>query len=342
MKKYFAGSLITGSEITDFFIMRSLAVRVGTNQRQYIDMTLGDKSGEVSAKKWNATEEDINEIKSYGENPIIKIRGSVTEWNGKQQLKVTRFRIAREDDNLDMNDFVKTAPFPGKEMYDEIMSYVDEITDDELKTIARAVMERNHEKLLYYPAASKNHHAQMSGLLYHMKRMLLMGVKACEVYTELDKDWVITGVIIHDIEKINEIISNKWGVSPGYSMEGQLLGHIVQGVCMIDKLAEEFGTSREKAVMLEHMILSHHYEPEFGSPKRPMFAEAELLHHLDNLDAKLFDFEEKLEVVPPGEFTDRIWTLDNRKLYKPTFKKPTEDPSYDEDEPKFKGPFTIK
>ncbi len=321
MKINYAASLVTGSEITDFFIMTSLAVRVGTNQRQYIDITLSDKSGEISAKKWNATKEEIDEIKSYGDNPLIKVRGSVTEWNGKQQLKITLFRKAREEDELDMNDFVKTAPFPGQQMYDEIMSYVDEITDNELQVIARAVMERNHEKLLYYPAATKNHHAQMSGLLYHIKRMLLMGVKACEVYTELDRDWVITGVIIHDIEKLNEIRSNEWGVSPGYSVEGELLGHIVQGVRLIDKLADEFGTSREKAIMLEHMILSHHYEPEFGSPKRPMFAEAELLHHLDNLDAKLFDFEEKLMPVPPGEFTDRIWTLDNRKIYKPTFGK---------------------
>ena len=150
--------------------------------------------------------------------------------------------------------------------------------------------------------------------------MLLMGEKACEVYTDLDRDWVVTGVIIHDMEKLNEIMSNQWGISPGYSMEGQLLGHIAQGVKMIDKLADELGVSEEKAIMLEHMILSHHYEPEFGSPKRPMFPEAELLHYLDIFDARIFDMEEALKPVAPGDFSDKVWTLENRRVYKPTFR----------------------
>ena len=103
-------------------------------------------------------------------------------------------------------------------------------------------------------------------------------------------------------------------------MEGQLLGHIAQGVKMIDKLADELGISEEKAIMLEHMILSHHYEPEFGSPKRPMFPEAELLHYLDIFDARIFDMEEALKPVAPGDFSDKVWTLENRRVYKPTFR----------------------
>ena len=131
---------------------------------------------------------------------------------------------------------------------------------------------------------------------------------------------MVTGVVIHDMEKINEILSNQWGISPGYSFEGQLLGHIAQGVKMIDRLAQELELDDEKAVMLEHMILSHHYEPEFGSPKRPMFPEAELLHYLDIFDARLFDMEEAASAVPPGDFSDKVWTLENRRVYKPTFR----------------------
>ena len=321
MKKVYAGSLETGSEFDDFFLMKSMAVRVGSNQKKYIDMILGDRTGDVSAKKWDASESEIAELESYGENAIIKVRASVTEWQGRHQLRVTKLRQAAEQDEFDVTEFIRTAPEKGAEMYDYIMGEVAKIQDPDLKKVCTVLMERNREELLYYPAASKNHHAVMSGLLFHMKRMLQMGEKACEVYTNLDPDWVITGVIIHDMEKIREILSNRWGISPGYSFEGQLLGHIAQGVKMIDRLAAEIGLDDEKAVMLEHMILTHHYEPEFGSPKRPMFPEAELLHYLDIFDARLYDMEEACSSVPPGEFSEKVWTLENRRVYKPTFCK---------------------
>ena len=97
-----------------------------------------------------------------------------------------------------------------------------------------------------------------------------------------------------------------------------MLGHIIQGVKTIDRMTLELGFPREKAIMLEHMILAHHYEPEFGSPKKPLFPEAELLHYLDILDARMFDMEAALEATAEGEFSDKVRTLDNRKLYKPT------------------------
>ena len=172
---------------------------------------------------------------------------------------------------------------------------------------------------MYYPAAQKNHHAELGGLLYHMKRMLMTGERVCEVYTNLNRDLVLAGVILHDMEKLNEIVAESDGIATGYSFEGQLLGHIIQGVKSIDKLTLELDFPREKAIMLEHMILAHHYEPEFGSPKRPLFPEAEVLHYLDILDARMFDMEEGLKGVSDGEFGDRVWPLDNRRLYKRTF-----------------------
>ena len=170
---------------------------------------------------------------------------------------------------------------------------------------------------MYYPAAQKNHHAQLGGLLYHTKRMLMTGERVCQVYTNLNKDLTLTGVIVHDIEKLNEIEADRDGIATGYSFEGQLLGHIIQGVKYIDRITLEMGISREKALMIEHMILAHHYEPEFGSPKKPLFPEAEVLHYLDILDARMFDMQAALDATEPGSFSDRIWTLDNRKLYRP-------------------------
>ena len=147
--------------------------------------------------------------------------------------------------------------------------------------------------------------------------MVLMGERYCEVYTHLNRDLLVTGVLIHDIEKLNEIDSDETGIATGYSFEGQLLGHLIQGVKTIDRLASELGIGKEKAVMLEHMILSHHYEPEYGSPKRPMFPEAEILHYLDIVDARMYDMEEALFSTDPGSFSEKVWTLDNRKVYKP-------------------------
>lgn len=320
MKANYITDIEVGKEITDFFLLKQATVRTGANQKQFIDMILSDKTGTINAKKWDASEKEIDEIGKIEGSSIIKVRANVNEWQGKKQLKISRFRNSTPEDGLDYSDYIKTAPEKGEEMYQEILAKAETITDPELKKVAVAVLERNREALLYYPAASKNHHAEMGGLLWHMKRMLLMGERACEVYTDLDRDWVMTGVIIHDIEKIREIDSNQWGISPGYSYKGVMLGHITQGVIMIEKLAEEFGMDEEKKVMLQHMILTHHYEPEFGSPKRPMFPEAELLHYLDIFDARFYDMQEALETTEKGDFSEKVWTLENRRIYKPTFR----------------------
>jgi 3'-5' exoribonuclease len=201
-------------------------------------------------------------------------------------------------------------------MYSFIIGKANAIKDQDLKAICVKFLGKNKEKLLYYPAAQKNHHAELGGLLYHMKRMLMTGEKICDVYNHLNKDLVIAGVILHDIEKVNEIDANELGIASGYSFEGQMLGHIVQGIVSIEKVAEELAMPREKAIMLQHMILSHHYEPEFGSPKKPLFPEAEILHYLDMIDARMYDMQEAIAATTPGDFSEKVWTLDNRKLYK--------------------------
>lgn len=152
--------------------------------------------------------------------------------------------------------------------------------------------------------------------MYHVKRMLMMAERACEVYTNLNRELVMTGVILHDMEKINEIQSNELGVSTGYSFEGKMLGSSGQGVVPSTGWQGNLVCRGKKLIMLEHMILSHHYEPEFGSPKKPLFPEAEMLHYLDMIDAKMFDMQDALEKTEPGEFSDRVWTLDNRTLYR--------------------------
>jgi 3'-5' exoribonuclease len=234
-----------------------------------------------------------------------------------RQLRVQKLRKAVPEDNVELMDFIKAAPEKAEDMYNYIMEKAGEMQDEELRRLCIRLLTDNQEKLMYYPAAAKNHHAELAGLLYHMKRMLMTAERICEVYRNLNPDLVAAGVIIHDMEKLNEIDADTLGMASGYSFEGQLLGHLVQGIKSIDRLAEELGIGREKAIMLEHMILSHHYEPDFGSPKKPLFPEAEILHYLDMIDARMYDMQEALDATFPGEFSDRVWTLDNRKLYKP-------------------------
>lgn len=318
MKETYVNNLRTDEELQDFFMVKSIAVKIGSNKKQYLDLLLADRMGEVTAKKWDVADTELPTLNEIKDGDLVKVKANVTEWNGMKQLRILRIRKAVAQDGLEFTDFIKSAPEKPQDMLDYISKAVEAMTDPDLKALCTRLLTDNRERLLYYPAAVKNHHAELGGLLYHIKRMLDMGERACLVYTNLKRDWVVCGVIIHDMEKLNEIEANEMGVASDYSFEGQLLGHLVSGVKAIDRLAEEIGMSREKAVMLEHMVLTHHYEPEYGSPKKPLFPEAEMLHYLDMIDAKMFDMHQALEATDPGGFSDKIWTLDNRKLYRPT------------------------
>lgn len=316
MKDLYIKDLKVKQEITSYFVVKNCSLKVGSNRKTYLDMLLGDNSGEVSAKKWDIADEEISGLERIKEGNVIKVKAVVTEWNGMKQLKVSRIRMTGAEDNLDMTDYIKAAPEKPESMYDFIYDKALGFEDEELKALCTGILESNKSKLMYYPAASKNHHAEMAGLLYHIKRMLMMAEKVCDVYTNLNKELLMAGVIIHDFQKLTEIESNEMGVSSGYSFEGKMLGHLVLGVRELEKLAINQGMSREKAVMLEHMLISHHYEPEYGSPKKPLFPEAEMLHYLDMIDAKMYDMAEAVAGTEPGNFSERIWTLDNRTIYR--------------------------
>jgi len=316
MKELYISMLKTDDEIQEYFIVKSVAIKVGANNKQYLDLLLGDSTGEVPSKKWDISDGELSAIKEIRDGDIVKVKATVTSWNGQKQMKVVKIRVINDQDEINYTDFINAAPEDPNEMYDYIYKKASGLKDKDLNALCTKLLQDNKEKLMYYPAAQKNHHAQKSGLLYHVKRMLMTGELLCQVYTNLNVELVITGVIIHDIEKLNELESDELGISSGYTFEGQMLGHLIQGIKLIDRVALEIDMPREKAIMLEHMILTHHYEPEFGSPKKPLFPEAEILHYLDMIDARMFDMQAALEATNPGEFSDRIWTLDNRKLFK--------------------------
>ena len=321
MKDHFINTLELDEDIVDFFMVKSANIAQDKRGRDYLDLTICDMSGEINAKKWDLPPEESVKLSAIKDGDIIKLKAHVNEWNGIKQLKILQVRKANDSDNFDMKELVKSAPEDPQDMYRYMYERAGAIKDEGLRKLTVNALEENKDRLLYYPGAMRNHHAEYAGLMYHMRRMLTMGLKACQVYTKLDKDWVVCGVIMHDMEKLNELKSNELGVSSGYTIKGNMLGHLVMGAVEMKRRAEEAGLSEEKTVMLQHMIISHHYEPEFGSPIKPLFPEAELLHYLDMLDAKMFDFEAALENAEPGTFTERVRTLDGRMLYSPTFER---------------------
>ena len=295
-----------------FCIIKSSEQKTTAKGLPYLDMILSDADGEISAKYWDYNP-DTSEPYRAGE--IIKVRGTISKYNGADQFRVERIRHANDNDQYDMNDLVKAAEYDGEAMYDELKSTALDIEDSNMKRLVLYLLEQGREKLLYWPAAFKLHHAMRGGLLYHTLSILRLAQSVCAIYPHINRDLLYSGVILHDIAKLDEYEVNDTGIATGYSIEGNLIGHLAKGAILIDRAAKELGVPEEIAILLEHMVLSHHGEPEFGAAVRPMLIEAEILSELDMLDARIYEMSEAISETEIGGFTGRMWAMDNRKLF---------------------------
>ena len=147
-------------------MIKSAGIKVGANKKQYLDILLGDKTGEINAKKWDVSETEAAELATYKEGDLIKVKAQVTDWQGQTQLRITRIRKSNEADNLEIEDYIKAAPEKSEEMFDYIYGVAESMEDEDLKKLCTKVLNDNKDRLMYYPAASKNHHAEYGGLLY--------------------------------------------------------------------------------------------------------------------------------------------------------------------------------
>ena len=308
-------------KILGFFLLKSKVLRTSNKGGEYLDLVISDCSGDMIAKVWDLNRPETQEARDIKSREVVKIKGVIADWNGQRQVKILRMRAATPEDEVDLSALVPSAPLGSEEMYREILGKARAMEDPDFGTLTVALLEENRERLMYFPAAKRNHHAVKGGLLYHVYRMLQTAETVCGIYPVLSRDILYCGVILHDIAKLDEIDSDELGMAENYTFEGEMLGHIVQGVKLIDAKCRALGTPDEKRIMVEHMILSHHFEPEYGSPKKPMFAEAEMLHFLDLMDARMYDIEKSLKGVAPGSFSERIYSMDNRSMYKPGFEK---------------------
>ncbi|MCB2300619.1 3'-5' exoribonuclease YhaM family protein [Clostridium tagluense] len=304
-----------GDRVEGFFVIKSVDIKVSNNSNtnKYFDFNLGDATGDINAKLWECNEELENTLK---QNILVKVKGTVNEWRGKLQLKIEMIRLAEEKDEVKIGDYVAVAPYPPEKMYDDILNYLSKIKNTDIQNIVTNILSDNEEKLMHYPAAKSNHHAVRAGLLYHTTTMLKAGEKLSEIYTFLNTDLLYAGIILHDIGKIYEMNASELGIVSEYTIEGQLIGHIVQGIKMIETASIQVKADKEVSMLLQHMVLAHHYEAEYGSPKKPMIPEAEMLHHLDIMDARMYDMNKALTDTAQGKFSERIWSLDNISIYK--------------------------
>jgi len=295
-----------------FLLVRSAEKRKDSKGNDYVDMNLADRTGEINCKIWNwDPEADIPEA-----GRPVKIRGTVQEYNGRLQLRVEKWRLPTDSDPVDMNALVSCAPRKPEEMLREITETLESFSNEDLKKLTRGMLELAGDRLNWFPAAQRMHHAERSGLLHHTTDMLRLARALLEVYPWLNRDLLLAGVIIHDLGKIEEMKSDQTGNVTDYTRDGQLLGHLVRGITNLNRVADQCGVTGESVVLLEHMLLSHHGESEYGSPKPPMFAEAEALHWIDIMDARMNTMKTVTDRTPPGAFSEKIFSLD-RRVYHP-------------------------
>ncbi|MBX9957788.1 3'-5' exoribonuclease YhaM [Peribacillus simplex] len=301
-------------EVVDIYMyIKTSTKAVASNGKPFLTLILCDKTGEIEAKLWDVSEADE---KTYSAEATVKVQGEVQNYRGRSQLKIRNIRITSDTDGVTKADLIQTAPLSQEEMMETITQYIFEMRNPNIQRVTRHLIKKYQSEFLTFPAATKNHHEYMSGLAYHVVSMLGLAKAISTLYPSLNKDLLYAGVILHDLGKVHELSGP---VSTVYTVEGNLLGHITIMVNEVGKAAEELDIEAEEIMILKHLILSHHGKAEWGSPKPPMVREAEVLHYIDNMDAKINMMDRALEKVKPGEFTERVFALDNRSFYKPTF-----------------------
>ncbi|MBO8156176.1 MAG: 3'-5' exoribonuclease YhaM [Bacillaceae bacterium] len=303
-----------GQSFDDFMLIKSAARGIASNGKPFLTLILKDVSGEIEAKLWEITKEDEEE---FVHEKIVKVMGEIREFRGRPQLKIHQIRPAQPTDGVKIEDFLEKAPVPVDELKGRITEAIFEMKNPNLQRIVRFLVKKYEQDLFVFPAATKNHHEYISGLAHHIVTMLEIARNLKGIYQHIDLDLLYAGIILHDLGKLKELSG---AVTPNYTVEGKLLGHISIMAEEIAKASEELGIDGEEVMVLKHLVLSHHGKNEWGSPKTPLVREAEILHLIDLIDAKINMINRALDQTKPGEFTERIFALDNRSFYKPAYK----------------------
>ena len=291
------------------FLVGSVSKGVNTVGGSYFSVELRDASGTITAKKWDATLED-EQIFVAGN--VISLTGETNKYRDQLQLKIlTAELVALED--IDVARFVKAPPVSKQELINRFNAHVASVKNEDCLKIINYFLKKFGDNIFSFPAAVSIHHEYSSGLLMHSVSMADLANYLCPIY-DADHDLLIIGCLLHDMGKIVEL---EGPIVYKYSTEGKLLGHISIMAAEIRKAGQELKIDSEIPMLLEHMVLSHHGQQEFGSPVMPLTKEALLLSLIDNLDSKMVVVNKALADVEPGAFSTKVFPLDNRSFYKP-------------------------
>jgi len=305
-----------GKLFDSFFLVLAKQQRTTRQNKPYLSLTLGDKKGQIEGRVWELGDPRI--AKDFDRGDMVKVRGSVSRFDDRAQLKVDQLRKAL-DSEADKKDMLPATSRDVGELWRMLEASIASVTNPDLKRLLNALLTDAPiaQAFREAPAARQLHHAWLGGLLEHVISLLGLADRVAAHYPMLDRDLLVTGVILHDIGKIREL---SWNTGFDYTVEGVLLGHIQMGVDMAEKtIAGLPGFPDRLRTLVLHMILSHHGKLEFGSPKLPMIPEALVLNFLDDLDAKMqavaSEFEKSArEGRAPDEMTGKVWALDQRQL----------------------------
>jgi len=306
---------IDGDEFVGFYILKEVEAKQTNSAipKDYLDIVMADSSSSISAKYWDASKTDIE---TFVPMSLVKVQGSVHTYRDKLQAKVIRIRKVNEQDGVSITDFIRSAPVGSNELLPIIAQSIDSISNNNIKSIVTYCYDKVKDKMESSPAAKLHHHAYYGGLAYHIVRMLELGEFICRQRPFLDSDLVKAGIILHDIAKPAEMVS-EYGMVTDYSNQGKLIGHISMASNWITEAALKLGIDLESNVVLalQHLVLSHHNLGEWGSPVQPQLPEAVALHYIDSLDAKLQMVEDMLgTTAETEEWTSVIRGLENKPV----------------------------
>jgi 3'-5' exoribonuclease len=317
MKSPYVSELQPNQIVTATLLVQHKDVRQKKTGEPYLSLILGDRTGDIDARMWDNAAEVID---TFERDDFLKVRGLLQVHQGRLQLTVHKL-LKQAVESVDQTDFFPASARDPEEMFAELGSIVAAMSSVPLRSLLQLFLDDPEVTRRYKiaPAAKNVHHAFLGGLLEHVLSMCSVAKLLGTHYRDIDMDLLLTGVILHDVGKIHELTYDR---SFGYSTEGQLLGHIIIGMRMIDDKIRFIPDFPERLrTLLQHMVLSHHGELEYGSPKIPLFPEALLLHHIDNMDSKMEcmrSFLEKDRIVE-GCWTSYVSSLDRSVLKKRKF-----------------------
>ncbi len=321
MPRQFVTKLTDGEAVDEIYLASEKQLRPNRAGNLYLQMRCSDKTGSLTCMLWNA---DQRHYESFENGDFVRVKATAQLYNNNMQLILKSVQRV-DQDTINQEDFQTKSDQDVDRLVRQVSEQLRQMTNPHLRSLAEVILidEKLMDGLRRAPAGVKNHHAYAGGLLEHVASLMNAAAAIAPLYPEVDRDLLLMGAFLHDIGKLEELT---YSPDFGYSDAGQLLGHLVLGVQILNlKIADAeklSGVSFPEllAVRLQHMIVSHHGEPEFGSPKLPMTYEALVLHYLDNLDAKVASFRQLIaeDVTPSAS-----WTTFNPQLGRKIYKKST-------------------